>query len=74
MKLSNHFEHNDTVIFHPGYYIEEIVKSTGLFQNKFAKRLDITSEDLGLLMSGNLSVSTDIAAKLAGLTGFSVNY
>ncbi len=41
--MSNHIEYNDTAIFHPGYYIEKIVKGSGLSKEIFAMRLNISS-------------------------------
>ena len=36
--MSNYIEYEDTVAFHPGYYIEEIIEDSGLNQKDFAKR------------------------------------
>ena len=47
--MSNYIEYNDTVAFHPGYYIKEIVEESGLTQEDFAKRLDTTPKNLSLL-------------------------
>ena len=43
--MSNYIECNDTVVFHPGYYIEEIMEESELTQKDFAERLDITPEN-----------------------------
>lgn len=40
--MSNYIEHKDSLAFHPGYYIEEIVDESGLTQADFAKRLGTT--------------------------------
>ncbi len=55
--MNNYIEYNDTIAFHPGYYIKEIVEESGLTQEEFAKRLDITLEDLILLIIGAQSLS-----------------
>lgn len=72
--MSNYIEYNDTIAFHPGYYIKEIVEESGLTQEDFAKRLDTTPKNLSLLIRGEQSLSIDIAMKLARMTGTSVNY
>lgn len=72
--MSNYIEYNDTVAFHPGYYIKEIVEDSGLTQEDFAKRLDTTPKNLSLLIRGEQSLSIDIAVKLSRMIGTSVNY
>ena len=72
--MSNYLEYNDTVAFHPGYYIKEIVEESGLTQEDFAKRLDTTPKNLSLLIRGEQSLSIDIAMKLSRMIGTSVNY
>ena len=72
--MSNYIEYNDTIAFHPGYYIKEIVEESGLTQEDFAKRLDTTPKNLSLLISGEQSLSIDIAMKLSRMLGTSVNY
>lgn len=42
--MSNYIEYNDTVAFHPGYYIKEIMDESGLTQKDFAKRLGTTCQ------------------------------
>lgn len=72
--MSNYIEYNDTIAFHPGYYIKEIVDESGLTQEDFAKRLDTTPKNLSLLIRGEQSLSIDIAMKLSRMLGTSVNY
>lgn len=72
--MSNYIECNDTVVFHPGYYIAEIMEESGLTQKDFAERLDITLENLSLLICGKQSLSMDVAMKLSEMIGTSVNY
>lgn len=72
--MSNYFEYNGKIAFHPGYYIEEMVDESGLTQEDFAKRLDTTPKNLSLLIRGEQSLSTDMALKLSRLTGASVSY
>lgn len=72
--MSNYIEYNNTIAFHPGYYIKEIVDESGLTQEDFAKRLDTTPKNLSLLIRGEQCLSIDIAMKLSRLTGTSVGY
>lgn len=72
--MSNYIEHNNKVAFHPGYYLKEIIEESGLTQQDFAKRLDITPKNLSLLVRGEQSLSIDIAKKLSRMIGTSVNY
>ena len=72
--MSNYIEYNDSIAFHPGYYIKEIVDESGLTQADFAKRLGTTPENLSLLIRGEQSLSIDIAMKLSRMIGTSVSY
>lgn len=72
--MSNYIECNDTVIFHPGYYLNEIIDESGLTREEFAKRLEITPDDLDMLVNGNQNLSTDIASKLSRLLGTTTTY
>jgi len=72
--VNNYIECDDTVAFHPGYYIEEIMEESELTQEDFAERLDITPENLSLLIRGKQSLSIDVAMKLSEMIGTSVNY
>ena len=72
--MSNYIEYNDTIAFHPGYYIKEIIDESGLTQEDFAKRLDTTPKNLSILIRGEQSLSIDIAMKLSRMLGTSVNY
>lgn len=72
--MSNYIEYNDSIAFHPGYYIKEIVDESGLTQEDFAKRLGTTPKNLSLLIRGEQSLSIDIAMKLSRMIGTSVKY
>ena len=72
--MSNYIEYKDTIAFHPGYYIKEIVEESGLTQEDFAKRLDTTPKNLSLLIRGEQSLSIDIAMKLSRMLGPSFSY
>ena len=72
--MSNYFEYNDKIAFHPGYYIEEIVNNSGLSQGEFARKLGTTGEELGLLVRGEQRLSLEMASKLSSMVGTSVGY
>ena len=72
--MSNYIEYKDTIAIHPGFYINEIVKENGLTHEDFAKRLDITPQNLSLLINGEQSLTIDIAMKLSKMLGTSVEY
>ena len=72
--MSNYIEFNDSIAFHPGYYIEELVEESGLTQKDFAARLGTTPKNLSQLINGKQSLSIDMATKLARMYGTSIPY
>ena len=72
--MSNYIEYNDTVTFHPGYYLKELVDESGLTQEDFAKRLGTTPKNLSILIRGEQSLSIDIATKLSRMLGTTIVY
>lgn len=72
--MSNYIEYKDSVAFHPGYYIKEIIEESGLSQEDFAKRLGTTPKNLSILVRGDQSLSIDMASKLSRMLGTSVSY
>lgn len=72
--MSNYIEYKDTIAFHPGYYIKEIIDDSGLTQADFAKRLDTTPKNLSYLVRGEQDLTIDMAMKLSRMIGTSVDY
>lgn len=72
--MSNYIEYNDTIAFHPGYYIKEIIDDKGLTQEDFAKRLNTTAKNLSVIIKGEQGLSVDIAMKLSRMLGTSITY
>lgn len=66
-------EYKDIMAFHPGYYIKEIIEDMEMTQCEFAKRLDTTDKTLSKLLSGQISLSLEIAKKLSQMLGTSVD-
>ncbi len=72
--MSNYREYNNSIAFHPGYYIKELIDESGLTNEDFARLLDITPDNLTLLIMGEQKLSADIAMKLSEIIGTSINY
>ncbi len=72
--MNNYIEYNEKIVFHPGYYIKEIVDESGLSIEDFANKLDITAKNLCILIKGEQGLSIDIAMKLSRMLGTSVDY
>lgn len=65
-------EYKDLIAFHPGQYVEELIKDYNVTQKEFAERLEISEMKLGKLVNGEESISNDIAESLAKLTNISM--
>ncbi len=72
--MNNYIEYPNTTAFHPGYYIKEIVDESGLTQEDFAKNLEITPQNLSLLIRGEQGLSEEVATKISSMLGTSVIY
>lgn len=72
--MSNFIEYEDKIAFHPGYYIEELVKESGLTQEEFAHRLGTASKDLSALINGEQNLSYGLVSKLSAMQGTSEGY
>ncbi len=71
--MSNVYEYRDLMAFHPGYYIAEIIDDMGISQCEFAMRLGTTAKTVSTLVNGQISLSKDIASKLAAMLGTGVD-
>ena len=65
-------EYKDLIAFHPGQYVEELIKEYNVTQKEFAERLGISEMKLGKLVNGEESISNDIAEKLTNITNTSM--
>lgn len=72
--MSNFIEHKDSVAFHPGYYLEEIIQDGSLTKQELANRIDMTEADLSKLISAEQSLSADTAMRLSNALGTSPEY
>ncbi len=62
---------NNTMVFHPGYYVEELRDSLGITQSELAKRLGVTPKLISTVLSGKATLSKDLASRLSKMTGTS---
>ena len=72
--MSRYIEFNDSIAFHPGYYLKELVEESGLTQEDFAKRLGTTPKNLSILIRGEQNLSVDVATKLSRMLGTTIAY
>lgn len=72
--MSNYIEYKDSIAFHPGYYIKELVDESGLTQEEFAKCLDTTPKNLSKLINAQQDLSAEMALKLSRMFGTSIAY
>lgn len=70
--MGNYIQHNGSMAFHPGYYIEEIIDDMGLTQQEFAQCLDTTPKNISKLVNGEQRLSVDMAMKLSRMLGISM--
>ena len=52
-------------LFHPGYYLRDLIKDLEMTQEEFAKRLNITPKNLSELINGKAAISKKIAKNLS---------
>ena len=67
--MSNYIEYKDKFLFHPGYYIEEMIDESKITLDEFAYSLGTTSEILRRVVKGEQRVSVDLAEKLSCMFG-----
>lgn len=72
--MNSYIEHNDTIAFHPGYYIKELMDESGMTKYEFSRKLDTTPEILNSLLSGEQKLSSEMAIKLSKMTETSINF
>lgn len=65
-------EFENISVFHPGYYINDLIGDLEMTQEEFSKRLSITPKNLSDLVNGKASISDNIAKNLSFMLGTSV--
>lgn len=66
-------EYGDLIAFHPGYYLNDVIEDMEISQNELAKRLETNGKTISLLLSGDISLSNELAKKLSQMLGTSVD-
>lgn len=64
--------YKEIIAFHPCQYIGELIEDYQMTQKEFADHLEVSAKTISKLVSGEESLSNDIAQKLAKLTHISM--
>lgn len=72
--MSAYIEYGDTIAFHPGWYVKEIMDESNLDDEDFAGMLGMTAEELRLVVSGEKDITAYIAVKLSEMLGTSKEF
>ena len=65
-------ENIDLISFHPGQYIGELIEDYQMRHNEFAEKLELSPTIISKLVSGQESISNDLAQKLVKFTNISM--
>ena len=60
---------DDSLDFHPGDYIKDIIEDLNLSRTELAIKLDVELETLNNLIDGKIDLDEELAYKLEKLTG-----
>lgn len=66
-------EYENTIAFHPGYYIADVLADLNLTHDELATELGLTPDDLTKLIDGETSLAYEVAENLSALLGTSVS-
>ena len=69
--MNNKKEYRDTIAFHPGYYVADIIDDMGISQAEFAFRMGTNTKTLSNLVNGKANITNDLAKKLSVMMGTS---
>lgn len=72
--MSNYIEYNDSIIFHPGYYINEMIEDNVISRGELAEIFDIPMYEVDLLLNGEFRLSYEQIAALSKVSGASIDY
>ena len=61
----------DSEFYHPGSYIKDIIDDKNISKKQFAENIGISIDVIDKLVNGEISITDDIANKLADFTGVS---
>lgn len=65
-------EHDQIAVFHPGYYIRDLINDMEMTQEEFAACISISPKNLSDLIDAKASISENIAKNLSLMLGTSV--
>lgn len=65
-------EYKDVIAFHPDQYIGELIEDYQMRHNEFAEKLELSPTIISKLVSGQESISNDLAQKLVKFTNISM--
>ena len=68
----NSSEYKQSIAFHPGEYIRDLIEEMEVTQSEFARRLNVSEKVLSEFVNCITPMNKDIAEKLATMTGTSV--
>ena len=66
-------EYKNQIVFHPGYYIKEMLGYEGMSQVALASRLQISEKSVSDLLRGKSNLSDEMAMHLSIVFGTSVS-
>jgi len=68
----NNSEYKQSIAFHPGEYIRDLIEEMEVTQSEFARRLNVSEKVLSEFVNCKTPMNKYIAEKLATITGTSV--
>ncbi|MDO4501508.1 MAG: HigA family addiction module antitoxin [Erysipelotrichaceae bacterium] len=63
--MNNYKEYKGKMAFHPGFYLEEIMKEEKLDIKEFASKLKISPDKLSKILNGKSDIDEEIANELS---------
>lgn len=69
----NKIEYQELIIFHPGYYVKDLIDDQGITQEELAKRLQMTPKYVSDLVNGRINLTDDMALRLSIVFGTTVS-
>lgn len=69
--MKNVIEYDDDVIFHPGFYVEEMIRDGFVSTNDACEFLSMDKEMLWRFVNGGIDVDENLSQRLHEMTGTS---
>ena len=58
-------EYKDLIAFHPGQYVEELIKDYNLTQKEFAERLEVSEKTISKLVNAEESIGKENCSQVS---------